>query len=340
MDSPFRVVSNGNNIIISNEKIVIKFYKNEEEKYDELKAFDKLKNLNIQNICLPINFNLEKGHILTLYGDKKNDSIVQEILGYYEENMYLVFKNIGKDLTRLNNENLLPSIDIMYEGLHKITSINEQLIQNNIVYGDFKPNNIIYDKEKNDFYLIDYGIAYFLDEKLSDLFDQPFNLFNTFFLSEPYLYFGPEIYILSFNNYFKKQNKEINNCEYITIKSWSKKHKGKWFDELISYFNPHSDNFIYKECVTSTNSDVYKIIFNIFNLEIVQTNIKKLIMYTRHRSLFNPFDKLKKNFGMFGLGITYLCCAFSYNEECDLKEMMIEEAKEIIIDSMNYSRYI
>jgi hypothetical protein len=336
----FKIIKDNfyNNIIIGNENIMIKFYKNREEKKDELKFFNRLDKLNIDNICKKVDISLSKKDLIKLY-DNNNSDTVSEIISLYNCNNYLVFPNYGMDLNKLSKDKNLPDIDIMYEGLHKITNANEKLIHNQIVYADFKPDNITYDKDTNEFYLIDYGITYFLDEKLVDVFNQPINLFNTFFLYEPYLYFGPEIYILSFNNYFKKQDRKKENVEYKFIRDWKKYNKGKWFDELYNYFNPSHYHFIYLDCVSGLESKVYKKLVEIFNLDIVKENIKKLIMYTRHRSLFNPFEKLKKNFGMFGLGITYLNCAYCY-ESSDLQDMMIEEGKEIIIDSLNYSKYI
>lgn len=336
----FKIIKSNtyNNIIIGNENFIIKFYKDFEEKKHELKFFNRLDKLNVDNICKKTEILLTKKDIIDLY-NIYGVNVVSEINNLYKCNNYLVFPNCGKDLRKLSKDKELPDINIMYEGLHKITNANEKLIQNQIVYGDFKPDNITYDKNTNEFYLIDYGITYFLDETLSDLFKQPTNLFNIFFLFEPYLYFGPEIYILSFNNYFKKQDGKKENIEYQMIQKWKQNNKDKWFKELYNYFDPSHPNFIYLKCVSSKNFDIYKELIKIFNLDIVKENIQKLIMYTCNHSLFNPFEKLKKNFGMFGLGVTYLYCAYFY-ESSESRDMIIKEGKEIIIDSLNYSEYI
>jgi hypothetical protein len=335
----FKILKDDNNIVISNENIVIKFYQCKYEKKDEDNFLNKLDKIKVNNICKKYDYLLKKSELLCLYDNKKNDEVMNKILICYFEENYNVFKNYGEDLLKLYRNNRLPDINIMYEGLHKITRLNEILIKNNIVYADFKPLNITYDKKANDFYLVDLGLTFFLDETLCDLFKKSKNLFNTFFLVEPYLYFGPEIYILSFNNYFKKQDKKKENIEYKVIENWKKKNmlkKEKWFDALLKYFNPKDIRFLYGD----TNEELDLVLNEIFSESIVQENIKKLIMHTRHRSIFNPFEKLQKNFGMFGLGITYLQCGLSYKEESELKDMIIEEGKQIIIDSMDYSKYI
>jgi len=204
-------------------EIYIKYGK--ESEYNDIEIKFNIKNLIDDNILTKKLF-IE--HFLSIENsdyidcDIDNSLTSDEIINYsYITNICFLILNYNESNITLykafNEYNIEKNIELIEQSLCKIKHLHDNL---NFIHGDFKLNNILYNKNTNNILFIDLEFSKIIDKKeifnnfvkinISDYINSYLFLKNNFYLNIYFFKFF-DIYLFTFSFYSNKFIIELNN---------------------------------------------------------------------------------------------------------------------------------
>jgi serine/threonine protein kinase len=134
----------------------------------------------------------------------------------------IIYLDGGESLSRINIGDEKTLLKILYNFTHILKGL-QKLDKTGFAHLDIKPANIVYNRQTNRLYLIDFGLL----KKTNDIYN---NNENMYILQHPYDYYPPEFQIFSHSNEIKKNKIMMKyyldiNTSYIKDNLWKSANK-------------------------------------------------------------------------------------------------------------------